>query len=75
MSKSEDTVVVKAGALALDILQAGFHFPIEDGIINVENIHDNIISSIYSKELGPLDNEVIELAISSVQDLVDTMKK
>lgn len=65
----------KAGALALDILQGGLHYPLEDGKVNVEQIHDHIIIGMYSGELGRISQNVIDLAIGTVQDMVDIYKE
>lgn len=65
----------KAGALALDILQSGLHYPLEDGKVNVEQIHDHIIIGMYSGELCRISQNVIDLAIDTVQDMVDIYKE
>ena len=65
----------KAGALALDILQSNLHHPIENGKVNEDQIHDHITIGMYSGALGPISQNVIDLAISTVQDLVDIQNK
>lgn len=65
----------KAGALALDILQGRIHYPIENGKINVEQIYDHITIGMYSGELGPISQSTIDLAIETVQDMVDIYNK
>jgi len=61
----------QSAALALDILQNKLHFPLVDGKINREKIDDQIVIGMYAGELGPLTQEIVDLACDSIQDLMD----
>lgn len=79
MSKNPDSdpndEVKQAGALAFDILGNGFHHPISaDGLIDVDNIHDKIIIGLYAGWLGPVSQEVVDMAIETIQELIDSGK-
>lgn len=65
----------KAGALALDIMQNQLHLPLENGKINEDKINDHIVIAMYSGDLGPITQKVIDLALSTVQDMVDITRK
>lgn len=67
-----DTII--SSELALDILQNGFHLPITDGIVNKENIEDQIIIAMYKKELPPVTDRQLDMAIENVQMLVEEFK-
>ena len=76
MNKQDIQEAKEAGALALDILQNNLHLPLLDnGKINEDKINDHIIIGMYSGGLGPITQKVIDLAISSVQEMVDITKK
>jgi hypothetical protein len=59
-----------AGEIALDILRNGFHQPIENGKINRDNIEEQITLGIYSGELKGVNQEIVDLAISVIEDLI-----
>lgn len=65
----------KAGALALDIMQNQLHIPLENGKINENKINDHIVIAMYSGDLGPITQNVIDLALTTVQDMVDITRK
>ena len=65
----------RAGQLAFDILRNEFHLPIVDGKINRENIEDQITVGIYSGELVGISQEVVDLAIETVEDLIKVYNK
>lgn len=75
MNKQDIHETKQAGALALDILQNQLHLPLNNGKINEDKINDHIVIAMYSGDLGPITQSVIDLAISSVQDMVDIVKK
>lgn len=75
MNKQDIHKTKQAGALALDILQSQLHLPLNNGKINEDKINDHIIIAMYCGDLGPITQKVIDLAISSVQDMVDIVKK
>lgn len=75
MNEQDQLEVKKAGALALDIIQNQLHLPLENGKINEEKIHDHIIIGMYSGDLGPITQSIIDLAMSSVQEMVDIHNK
>lgn len=68
---SIDLEAAAAGGLALDILQNGLHLPLKDGKINRDKIEDQITIGLYSNDLDPISENVVEIAIATVQDLVD----
>ena len=59
-----------AAAIALDILRNGMHLPIVNGKVNRDNIEEELVMGILSKELGPMDQEFVNLIIESLEDLV-----
>lgn len=75
MNKQDQLEVKKAGALALDILQNQLHLPLDNGKINEEKINDHIVIAMYSGDLGPITQSIIDLAMSSVQEMVDIHNK
>lgn len=75
MTEQDKIEIRAAGALAIDILQNQLHLPLTDGKINVEQIEDQIVIGLYSGELQPVTEEIVDLAISSVQDMVDLQIK
>ena len=75
MNEQDMLEVKKAGALALDILQNGLHLPLDNGKINEDKINDHIVIAMYSGDLGPITQGVIDLAMSSVQEMVDINQK
>lgn len=75
LNKVDKDLAKQAGGLAFDIIRNELHFPIKDGKINVERIEDEIIIGMYSGELLPISDEVVELAIGVVQDMVDQFEK
>lgn len=64
----------KAGALALDIIQSQLHLPLENGKINEDKIHDRIVIGMYSGDLKEISQNVIDMALSTVQEMVDINK-
>ena len=66
-----DYVTNAAGGLALDILQNGMHLPLEDGKVNIDHIEDQITIGLMTGDLQPITQEIVDLAISTVQELVD----
>lgn len=75
MTRQEKHEVRQAGALALDILSQRLHLPLEEGKVNRDKIEDNIVIGLYSGNLQPISQNVVELAIASVQDMVDIQAK
>lgn len=75
MTRQEKHEVRQAGALALDILTQRLHLPLEEGKVNRDKIEDNIVIGLYSGNLQPISQNVVELAIASVQDMVDIQAK
>lgn len=72
MWSSEDL----AGFLAFDILNNESYLPLDEyGFANRDNIEDAIIIAMYSGELGPLDQETVELAIDIVNDAIQQERK
>lgn len=65
----------KAGALALDIMQNRLHLPLEGGKINEDKINDHIVIAMYSGDLGPIKQNIIDMAIKTVQEMVDIARK
>lgn len=67
-----EKVAQEAAALALDILQNRLHLPLNDeGKINIDLIEDQITIGLYRRELRPMTQEVFDLAVSTVQEMVD----
>ena len=64
-----------AGQLAFDILRNEFHLPIVDGKVNRENIEDQIIIGMYSGQLTNVTQEIVNLAIETVEDLIKVYQK
>jgi len=64
----------KARALALDIIQSKLHLPLENGKINEDKIHDHIVIGMYSGDLKEISQNVIDMALSTVQEMVDINK-
>jgi hypothetical protein len=75
MTKQEKYEVRQAGALALDILSQRLHLPLDNGKVNRNKIEDNIVIGLYSGNLQPISENIVELAIASVQDMVDMQAK
>lgn len=76
ISPADKAIARQAGGLAFDIMQNKLHLPLTDeGKINVDKIEDEIVIGMYAGELGPLTDEVVNLAIDSVQDMVDKFHK
>lgn len=71
MTENDKFEVRQAGALALDILQNRLHLPLKKGKVNREAIEDHIVIGLYSGQLTPVSQSVVDLAISSVQEMVD----
>jgi hypothetical protein len=65
----------RAGELAFDILRNEFHLPIVDGKINIENIEDKITLGIYTGDLVGITQEIVDLAVSTIEDLVKVYAK
>lgn len=65
----------RASKLAFDILHNEFHLPIVDGKVNRENIENQITVGIYSGELVGINQEVVDLAIETIEDLVKIYNK
>ena len=65
----------RAGQLAFDILRNEFHLPIVDGKSNRENIEDQITIGIYAGEINGITQEIVDLAIETVEDLIKIYKK
>jgi len=59
-----------AAAIALDILRNEMHLPIVNGKVNRDNIEEELVMGILSKELEPMDQEFVNLIIESLEDLV-----
>ena len=66
-----DYVTNAAGGLALDILQNGMHLPLDNGKVNIDHIEDQITIGLMTGDLQPITQEIVDLAISTVQELVD----
>lgn len=66
-----DYVTNAAGGLALDILQNGMHLPLDNGKVNIDHIEDQITIGLMIGDLQPITQEIVDLAISTVQELVD----
>lgn len=64
-----------AGQLAFDILRNEFHLPINNGKVNRENIEEQIIIGIYSGQLLNLTQEIVDLAIETVEDTIKIYSK
>ena len=76
LSKKDLAEAKAAGALALDILQNRLHLPLDDdNKINIDLIEDQITIGLYSGELQPISQDVFDLAVSSVQEMVDIQHK
>jgi hypothetical protein len=65
----------RAGQLAFDILRNEFHLPIVDGKANRENIEDQITIGVYAGELDGITQEVVDLAIETIEDLIKVYEK
>lgn len=70
-----ETASQRAGELAFDILRNEFHLPIVDGKINIENIEDKITLGIYTGDLVGITQEIVDLAVSTIEDLVKVYAK
>ena len=70
-----ETAAQRAGRLAFDILRNEFHLPIVDGKPNRENIEEHITVGIYTGELVGIDQEVVDLAVSTIEDLIKVYEK
>lgn len=76
LSKKDLAEAKAAGALAMDILQNRLHLPLdENNQINIDLIEDQITIGLYSGELQPISQSVFDLAVSSVQEMVDIQRK
>lgn len=64
-----------AGQLAFDILRNEFHLPINNGKVNRENIEEQIVIGIYSGQLLNLTQEIVDLAIETVEDTIKIYSK
>lgn len=64
-----------AGQLAFDILRNEFHLPLVDGKANRENIEDQIVIGIYSGQLTSITQEIVDLAIETIEDLIKVYEK
>jgi hypothetical protein len=64
-----------AGQLAFDILRNEFHLPINNGKVNRENIEEKIVIGIYSGDLLNLTQEIVDLAIETVEDAIKIYSK
>lgn len=60
-----------AGRLAYDILFNQYHLPLVDGKSNRDNIEEQITIGLYRGELDPITQEIVDLAISTVDDMID----
>ena len=47
------------------------HLPLEDGKVNIDHIEDQITIGLMTGDLQPITQEIVDLAISTVQELVD----
>ena len=61
---------VNHGLLALDVLENDLHTPIVGGKCNRDRIHDAIAMAIYTKELGPMVQEDVDLICDLLDDLI-----
>ena len=69
---TQDKVSKTAGILAVDIMRNDFHRPFVDGKSNRDNIEENVTIGILSGNLGYyVDQEIIDLAISVIDDLIE----
>lgn len=69
---SANMITQEASALALDILQNRLHLPLDDeGKINIDLIEDQITIGLYRGDLRPMSQEVFDLAVATVQEMVD----
>lgn len=59
------------GAIVFHILEQGYHQPFVQGLSNRDQIQNEIVKGIYSKELPPMAQEDVDC----ICDLVDTMIK
>ena len=76
LSKKDLIEAKAAGALAMDILQNRLHLPLdENNQINIDLIEDQITIGLYSGELQPISQSVFDLAVSTVQEMVDIQRK
>lgn len=65
-------VTQAAGTLAIDLMRNDFHRPYVDGKCNRDNIEENITIGILSGNLGYyVDQEIVDLAISVIDDLIE----
>jgi len=69
MTEKEQTELI--GNLALDIMYHRMHLPLVDGKANRDKIEEEITIGIYNKELVPLSQEIVDLAIACVNDMID----
>ena len=75
LNEYDKGIARQAGGLAFDIMRNKLHLPLVDGKVNLEKIEDEIVIGMYAGELGPLSQEVVDLAIGSVQDMVDEFNR
>lgn len=61
---------VSAADLCLSILWNDFHRPFVDGKANRHSIEEAITVGMLSKQLGYVDQETVDIAISLVDDLI-----
>lgn len=70
-----ETASQRAGELAFDILRNEFHLPIVDGKINIDNVEEQITLGIYTGDLVGITQEIVDLAVSTIEDLVKVYAK
>jgi hypothetical protein len=64
-----------AGRLAFDILQNGTYKPVDRyGKANRANIEDSIIIAMYSGDLMPLSDKIVNIAMDLVDDVLQNEK-
>lgn len=69
-----ETAAQRAGRLAFDILRNEFHLPMVNGKLNLENIEEQITIGIYTGELVGIDQEIVDLAVSTIEDIIKMQK-
>jgi hypothetical protein len=69
---TQDNVSKTAGILAVDIMRNDFHRPFVDGKCNRDNIEENVTIGILSGALEYyVDQEILDLAMSVIDDLIE----
>lgn len=69
-----ETAAQRAGRLAFDILRNEFHLPMVNGKLNLENIEEQITIGIYTGELVGIDQDIVDLAVSTIEDIIKMQK-